>query len=1072
MKKSIVNKTSSIIIVLIAVLMLFAPVLALTAGAARGNFDWTTDRSGKIHQVVDGSELTDEQTHFSLSYDVKGGRDFQFHYSMDWAKWEGKVNASPGEVITVSYTATYPSLKDQFYYDEVAKDYSAEYKVWEYTDYFREESVDGEWFTYLHDNRQSNSSASNISGSFSLTVPRLEDLKDISQSGQSSREISMGVVASFNVKSNTNPNYDSTYSLSFDIDITVDKNEGTEYGGVTHDASTEDGETDTTVPEAIVVGVAATAAGVAGAAAASAAASSGAGSNGGSDKSNKSDKDEVGVFKMYVGKNFGDGIRKGAKPVKIWARMVEEKNGKQYPRPDLNSYITVTGQNLNVVSAVLMGDRVVADVSVDSACSSDKAIVTFIYNGKGGAFRNNIVFKVVGDPYYQFRNESEADRAKGYAEGPYPYAVFGDMFKYTVRFTLANTTGYPQEIKAKSLTPEMEVEVARDTAVEYGYVMTITNKTREPATKKIFTKEETRNAELTSVFEDGTKITEKVGLRLYPEGLNVLADKIEKEAERIPVKAYDLELYGDARDKLMGEKFYLLLALKTDHGAEILIPPKKMDDTSFGEALEGDTRINTPENKKIAEKFTFKVDTGNKEGEFYFIPLDEIYQQKKEIVYSATLSVTVVYKNTEYMRFIPFRLIGKLPDPMENWKEEYAKLQRRIGKFSLPGEKDRWLECLKNCATEPPCSVEELRMVSKEILRVYMKYWMTQNKEDYAEVARYDNILYALEWAKFIGDCAFSYLITIYAGPLADAVVTPAKDIFFNCIGEVVACVSRGESFDYKNLEVYKSLNTAGDNVAAKMTVDGIKSNPKQWFYYIAAYYAVSVFRNYCYKLDEEGVSDFYGALTSAFKDMTVNMFKTIAGELFNKWLNSENFQKLAGDKVSKYLTDTIKKNVPGLDVNIDLKSVTLTLTESEIMTKNAQIVEKFLTETIGMGWGRICDKIGTSELHYNEDMQIVYTFRLWEPVTGKPLYCELVLSKVLAFSTNPLSPFMYMFDLFFSYVSGTNAAITFPADPPIERDRAAQHKHFEEYKESLRNRSSEYYQKLDDWADKKRKGE
>ena len=1070
MRKRTVRKLSTVTVALIAALMLLAPVLSMTASGTRGQFDWTTDRSGKIHQVVDGSELTDENSRFSITYDVKGGRDFQFHYSMDWAKWEGKLKASPGEVITVSYTATYPTLKDQFVFDEVAKDYSAEYKVYEYANYMREESVDGEWFTYLHEDRKSNSSAANISGSFTLTVPKLEDLKDIAHYGNASQEVSMGVYASFNVKGNLNANYDKTYSLSFDIDITVDKNEGAEYAGTTNEASTEKGEEGVSVPEAIVIGVLATGAAVAGgAAAASAGGAAGAASGGDTDRSKKDD--DGGTFKMYVGKNFGDGIRKGAKPVKVWARMVEEKNGKEYPRPDLNGNISVTGQNINVVSAVLAGGHMEASVAVDASCNADSAILTFIYNGKGGVFRNNVVFKVVGDPYYQFESESEADRLKGYAEGPYPYAVFGDAFRYKARFTLANTTGYPEEIKVKSLTPELEVAVERDTSVEYGYILTIKNKTREPTAKKIFTKEETRDAELTSVFEDGTKLTEKVGLRLYPEGLNVLADKIEKE-ERIPVRAYDLELYGDARDKLMGEKFYLLLALKTDHGADILIPPEKIDDMTFGEVLEPDTRITTPENEKIAEKFSFKTDRGNKAGEFYFIPLDEIYQQTKEIVYSATLSVSVVYKGTEYVRYVPFRLIGKLPDPMSDWKEEYAKLKRRIEKFSLPGEKDRWLECLKECATEPPCSVEELRMVSKEILRVYMKYWTTQNKEDYAEVARYDNILYALEWVKFIGDCAFSYLITIYAGPLADAVVTPAKDIVFNCLGEIVACMSRGTSFDYKNLEVYKSLNAAGDNVAAKMTVDGIKSNPKQWFYYIAAYYTVSVFRNYCVKLNEEGVSDFYGALTSAFKDMTVNMFKTIAGELFNKWLKSENFQKLAGDKVSKYLTDTIKKNVPGLDVNIDMKNITLTLTESQIMTKNAEIVEKFLTETIGMGWGRICDKIGTSQLHYNEDMQIVYTFRLWEPVTGKPLYCELVLSKVLAFSANPLSPFMYMFDLFFSYVSGTRSAITFPKDPPIERDRAAQHKHFEEYRESLRNRPPEYYQKLDEWAEKKRNGE
>ena len=74
------------------------------AGAESFITDWTTDRSGKIHQIVDNAELTDNQTHFSLSYNVKGGRDFRFRYDLSSDIWEGEVKASPGDVITVSFS--------------------------------------------------------------------------------------------------------------------------------------------------------------------------------------------------------------------------------------------------------------------------------------------------------------------------------------------------------------------------------------------------------------------------------------------------------------------------------------------------------------------------------------------------------------------------------------------------------------------------------------------------------------------------------------------------------------------------------------------------------------------------------------------------------------------------------------------------------------------------------------------------------------------------------------------------------------------------------------------------------
>lgn len=1004
-KKRIARLSASVALFMI-MLMLALPLFAFTAGAESFITDWTTDRSGKIHQIVDNAELTDDQTHFSLSYNVKGGRDFRFRYDLSSDIWEGEVKASPGDVITVGYKATYGTLKDLYVLDSVIKDYTENCSCSEEINDFRDETVNKP----VHEKTTDNTDGSPISGSFTLNVPEPEENSE--ENGDCIMSVSSNCTITNKIDgSKVSP------TLSYSISVIVDKSTAVaDVGGITQNASTDNGETGVAIPAAIVLGTLSAGAGIVGAAAAAV-----------SKPTDK--KDGGGSFKMLVGKNFGDGIRKGAKPVKLWARMVEVKDGKQQPRPDLNSNITVSGQDVNIISASVTGSRVEVMVSVDEACQSETAIITFIYNGAGGTFRNNVVFKVVGNPYLQYDTEPE----EGYVSGPYPEAIFGDNLTYKMKFTIAETTGYPSDIRAKSLNPELDVTLVRDETVEYGYVITIVNKTKESKENKIFFEGEKRiDCEIKAVFGDGTKIVSKNGLILYPEGLLVSAPKIEDE--RIPIKSYDLDDFKDVSDRFSGEKFNLILAVKGKLGAEVFKLPKDGISLKFCKNLSGDTRINNSDSVNVAKKYKFKLDpAGN--GLFYFIPKSELYQPKKETVYAGVLDAECTYNGVRYVRYIPFRLIGKLPDPMGNWKTEYANLKRRIEKFSLPAEKDSWLQKLDTCALDPPVSVDELRMVSKEILRRYMNYWTKQNAADFAEVAHYERVLYVLDWVKFIGDCAFSYLVQVYAGPIADAIITPAKDIFIYAIGEWNACRNYGTKFDYRNLEIYEKLNTAGDLVSQKMLKDGIKTNPKQWFYYIAGYLVLSIFRNYCTKLNTEGVSDFYGAIKASFKDLTVSAFKIIAGELFQKWLKSEQFQKMAGGKISEFLSKKVYASGIKVDVNVNKTGVDIVTQETIIISKYSDAVAKFLVRTVGMGTTRIIKKFSGSQLSYNENGNPAFCFPIYEPITGKPIYIELDLVKCLACnSAGPLSPFVYIFDMFFSGISGARSAISFPKDPPIER--------------------------------------
>ena len=222
----------------------------------------------------------------------------------------------------------------------------------------------------------------------------------------------------------------------------------------------------------------------------------------------------------------------------------------------------------------------------------------------------------------------------------------------------------------------------------------------------------------------------------------------------------------------------------------------------------------------LAEKYEYKEAWGEWNDKFVyeFEPNANLAEPEDGTFFMVILPASAEYDGKTYRAEIPLRLRGKDPDPMGDWEKEYKELERRIEKFSLPENKDMWLEKMKECATDPRVSVEELRLVSKWILREYMAYWTTQQSRDRAEATMYNVIVNVLEWTKFAGDCAFSFLITAYAGPVADALLSPVKDFATSAIGEVIAAVNNGESLDMSIMERFefsKNLAAAGDNLVS-----------------------------------------------------------------------------------------------------------------------------------------------------------------------------------------------------------------------------------------------------------------
>lgn len=803
-------------------------------------------------------------------------------------------------------------------------------------------------------------------------------------------------------------------------------------------------------------------------------ASRGGNKKGGKKKKDKNEEDgkkAAPTYKMYVYKGFGDAIQRGASPVKVYARIAQVVEGKEYGCPELTAKIQASGTHLTVKPIGIENGYLCAEVGAALDEASEEAEVIFTLAGEGGAFVRKIIFRLTGNPEIKFPALSEdgenwlMDAGLDTVE-----MIAGGRGRDRLRFVFQDAATEPTDIRFLDANG-FDISYEKDADKPFTYYACIQNRTMLiPKESKVFADPVARTITIEATFSGKLKVRGQFTINLYPEGLFVFIIPDDPEWShdaRLCRRSQGLpEILVQGRMEVVSWKKPRLNGIVDEEIERLFFVPCYAYEKADGRTVvvresryftAGKFQPTDTATGNILAKYRCKIGPIGEKA--FCIQPQDILVEGDDAPYHVTLPFSVRHDGRSARADIPIRLLGEPIDTtMVEWETEYKNLQRRIIQFSVPEDIDMWIRLLKERATEPRCSVEDLHLVSRQIVAVYLDYWTKQREADYAEMARADNALTRWEWVKFIGDCAFSYLVNAFAGPLADAIITPAKDIFFYSLGELYACDQHGTKFDWKNLEIVKSLNDAGDNVAANMMVDGVKANiknAKMIAVYIAGYYVIAVFRNYSAKMAKEGVSDWYGAFKDAFKDLSVNAFKAIAAELFKKWLNSKNFQENISKTLQKYLTKQFKarfkQKYPTYNIDFNSKGITITRTGTGVFkvkagpnvekTSAAECVTKFLSELFGRDWGYVHEgvydwaehKARTSQLFFNEHGQLVFCFRLWEGEGLRPLYCELVLQKVILYSENPLGFFAYLYEMFFGSLIGA-PAITFPKDPPFKR--------------------------------------
>lgn len=800
--------------------------------------------------------------------------------------------------------------------------------------------------------------------------------------------------------------------------------------GTTHNADENPGEdSGVSVPVAIVLGIVAAGAAIAGASGAS-----------NSNSSNASDEDKKKrAYKMYVQKDFGDSIKKGAKePSIIRARMVEiDELGKEHERNDLTAKISVSGEDMVIQNVAMSGKYIEATVRVQKDTVGDKASITFTFTGEGGTFDNTVIFKLVDGPHIEFISVGEDEGTHN--ENCGINAILGDLFTYEACFMTVDVTTPPMvnDIKATN-SSEFDVKF-EETSEHLVYKMILKNNTKALDKKDVFAKLEEKRFEINVTIKDEEKpLKAFVAVRLYPEGITVDSSERGKknEVEYIGIKSYEKEEVGELDSNWQPTTIKFTLAIKGKD--KVIIDPKG---TKYEfEKIKGAGGLGSKADieQAIAEKYKYKErkDNNYEKFEYIFEPNTMLWDPEDGTFFMTLLPVTAEYQEYSYKEEIPLRICGKKVDEIEEWNREYEKVRNRIERFSVPGEKERNLKKLKEfaIADQYKASVLELRLMSKDILRSYMKYWTNEHEKDEYDMKVLEWQVFGLECAKWIGDCAFSFLVSAYAGPLADAIISPAKDFATGAIGELYSAWKYGEKIDINIIERFeftKSLAAAGDNIVGN-AID--ITSWKKAAATLGGYFVYASIKAYIEKLNE-GESDLYGAFVKGFSNMTLQAFKAAFANLFKKWMEtSKYFQDTIAPKIQKYVTDTTISNFQLQYNNSQQLYGDLALKGAkEVEIKLTEVLSSLVSNLVGTGASYVVDKtlenVHTSSGFSIKNNHLIFTFTM-QAFNSRTYEVTLDINSILMNVSCPL--FGWLYDMIFGSVPVSSRTIDVPKDPPL----------------------------------------
>ncbi len=496
------------------------------------------------------------------------------------------------------------------------------------------------------------------------------------------------------------------------------------------DASEGPGETDFSVPAAIVISALGlmTTLGAAGASAA------------GSDTA-----DEKGsTYKMSLYKDFGNAIRYNAPAVPVYARMVEiTPEGTEINRTDLTARIEIfPGTSfVKVRDQQISGEYMGAFVEAESALNTgnpEEGVVCFKFTGEGGSFQNNVTFRLVGDPYIEYMSKHNNQL----------YVLAGSGREFMLPCI-------PKDFMA---TPTVQLQTTGndfiDLRLEAGkknnYQIIATDKASKPENlEKLF---ETFRVELTAQSDQNEYVRSAIEVIVCYEGLipewhgrdkEIHARYINREKKEMantPI-GFSIGVWNDPEQ---------ILDVKPAGEVEISVDDKKELYKTIGISWEIDS-------ESASDRVT-----------------NYLFTAKKPFPSENPADIDLTVKAGELTYQTTMKLMPDLVQYSHDLKQEYENCLYIIETY-MEGELRE--KRLKQCKqTWGKFGIEDYQAYRKQVWKS-AENQILQKRDSYLSSAAYaDTAIVALEFAKNIGDIALDMALAPIGGPFASILIGQAKD--------------------------------------------------------------------------------------------------------------------------------------------------------------------------------------------------------------------------------------------------------------------------------------------------------
>ena len=643
--------------------------------------------------------------------------------------------------------------------------------------------------------------------------------------------------------------------------------------------SSGSGDKKTSLPKAVSIAVGGAALG-AGAAGALGGNGGGGNSGGGQDSpSQETAEEEKKRYKMFISKDFGDAIKKGAPPVTVRARIVEisAKSGLQKPRPDLTERITVSGEGMQTGSVTMDGMWINAQVYAAEESPAKEGTVVFTFNGEGGRFHNRVVFRLVGKPYIVFPD------AEAGSSDMVQKMVADDENAYAVRFFFEDAVGEPEKILLDT-GGRFHAKVREAETVRTYYADVIQNPGAD--SRAAYIAPERAWIGIHAEFANNDTADGGFYAEIWPEGLSISSRHVSKD--RLMIDTVPNPDAGDLDYKIRPTDFEVKLAYRDNASGKPVFLTGEDLKPRFSDLYQVDRY-----GKTFTDNFRYTINT---QFDLYaFEPQDTLPMLKDP--YEAMMDIECEAGGEVYAQSMPLGFYGEkplLPVSME-WEEVYKKLKRDIEIFGIG--KDPQLSVMLRNAREH--SADELRDLRRKVIEAGVAFYM-----EYGEAYRdYEKLLtkYIVVAGTMVsaGDLAVEYILKYYFagyGTIVAKFSNPLKNLLCTYLGEYIAngnidaapdfieTVQKGceEALSAAITGMFWGDDLEGDvNVAVslgKKSLNIIKppvtEQIKNVLGYVIATYLLLRFVHHYNKGKDGEKGDIYRSVRAAFADFGLTMLK------------------------------------------------------------------------------------------------------------------------------------------------------------------------------------------------------